>query len=50
MAGAIDQVFLVSAVLVGLAFLATIALPERPLKGRAGLAPRAEKLEVSATD
>ncbi|GGL16200.1 MDR family MFS transporter [Deinococcus radiotolerans] len=50
MAGAIDQVFLVSAVLVGLAFLATIALPERPLKGRAGLAPRAEKIEVSATD
>jgi EmrB/QacA subfamily drug resistance transporter len=50
MAGAIDQVFLVSAVLVGLAFLATIALPERPLKGRAGLAPRAEKIEVSAAD
>ncbi|MXV18144.1 MDR family MFS transporter [Deinococcus xianganensis] len=50
MAGAIDQVFLVSAVLVGLAFLATIALPERPLKGRAGLAPRAQDLEASATD
>lgn len=50
MAGAIDQVFLVSAVLVGLAFLATLILPERPLTGRAGLAPRAEDLKASATD
>ncbi|GGS20635.1 MDR family MFS transporter [Deinococcus knuensis] len=50
MAGAIDQVFLVSAVLVGLAFLATLILPERPLTSRAGLAPRAEDLKTSATD
>ncbi|MGM9322815.1 MDR family MFS transporter [Deinococcus aquaticus] len=50
MAGAIDQVFLVSAVLVGLAFLATLILPERPLTGRSGLAPRAEDLKASATD
>lgn len=33
MVGAIDQVFLVSAVMVGLAFLVTLILPERPLKG-----------------
>ncbi|UBV43298.1 MFS transporter [Deinococcus taeanensis] len=33
MAGAIDQVFLVAAVLMALAFLATLALPERPLAG-----------------
>ncbi|GAA0497737.1 MDR family MFS transporter [Deinococcus depolymerans] len=50
MAGAIDQVFLVSAVLVGLAFLSTLILPERPLTSRAGLAPRAEDLKASATD
>ena len=46
MAGAIDQVFLVSAVLVGLAFLATLILPERPLTGR----PAAGDLKASATD
>ena len=34
MVGAIDQVFLVSAGLVGLAFVLTLALPERPLQGR----------------
>ncbi|CAM3938057.1 MDR family MFS transporter [Deinococcus frigens] len=34
MVGAIDEVFLVSAVLVGLAFVAALLLPERPLLGR----------------
>ncbi len=34
MVGAIDEVFLVSAALVGLAFIAVLLLPERPLQGR----------------
>lgn len=44
--GAIEQVFLVSALLVGLAFLTSLALPERPLKGRAPQATEA----AAATD
>ncbi|AIZ44318.1 multidrug transporter [Deinococcus radiopugnans] len=34
MVGAIDEVFLVSAILVALAFVAALLLPERPLLGR----------------
>lgn len=34
MSSAIDRVFLVSALLVGAAFLVSLILPERPLKGR----------------
>lgn len=49
MVGAIDQVFLLSAVLVGLAFLLTIVLPERPLQGRQAAAkPKAEAEAVAA--
>lgn len=49
MVGAIDQVFLVSAGLVGLAFVLTLALPERSLQGRAQPRPQVAE-EAVATD
>ncbi|PNY81982.1 MDR family MFS transporter [Deinococcus koreensis] len=49
--GAIDHVFLVSAGLVGLAFLVTVMLPERPLKGvRAAPAEAQPSAQAAATD
>ncbi|MFK7603660.1 MDR family MFS transporter [Deinococcus sp. SM5_A1] len=55
MVGAIDEVFLVSAVLVGLAFIAALLLPERPLLGRQthtvevnGVKSEVPNLQVSA--
>ena len=49
--GAIDHVFLVSAILVGLAFVVVLFLPERPLKGRATVKIEETRLEgAGATD
>lgn len=49
MAGAIDHVFLIAGVLVGVAFLVTALMPERPLAGRKAGA-RAEGRQAAATD
>ncbi|SEJ78407.1 drug resistance transporter, EmrB/QacA subfamily [Deinococcus reticulitermitis] len=46
--GAIDQVFLVSALLVGAAFLLSLALPERPLGGHHPQAQPSEREAVAA--
>ncbi|WP_019587498.1 MDR family MFS transporter [Deinococcus apachensis] len=52
MAGAIDHVFLIAGLLMGVAFLVTLALPERPLAGRRAPArtEAPERREAAATD
>ncbi|MFC4637347.1 MDR family MFS transporter [Deinococcus hohokamensis] len=48
MVGAIDHVFLIAALMVGLAFAAVLFLPERPLAGRVPAPRQAER--AAATD